>query len=50
MFAAATATAAEVERWFDYPIIRLGEQTITVLRLSLGSARDAINHISRARE
>ena len=31
MFAAATATAAEVERWFDYPIIRLGEQTITVL-------------------
>src|SRR5215207_488425 len=30
-FAAATSTAAEVERWFDYPIIRLGEQTVTVL-------------------
>src|SRR5688572_6537121 len=31
--AAATSTAAEVERWFDYPIIRLGEQTVTVLTL-----------------
>lgn len=31
-FAAATTTA-EVERWFDYPIIRLGEQIVTVLTL-----------------
>jgi small-conductance mechanosensitive channel len=34
LFAAATATAAEVERWFDYPLIRLGEQTITILTLA----------------
>jgi small-conductance mechanosensitive channel len=33
-FAAATETAAEVERWFDYPLIRLGDQTVTVLTLA----------------
>ena len=33
LLAAATTTTAEVERWFDYPIIRLGEQTVTVLTL-----------------
>jgi small-conductance mechanosensitive channel len=33
ILAAATPAAAEVERWFDYPIIRLGEQTVTVLTL-----------------
>lgn len=32
--AAATETAAEVERWFDYPLLRLGEQTITVLTVA----------------
>lgn len=32
--AAVTEAAAEVERWFDYPLIRLGEQTITVLTLA----------------
>jgi small-conductance mechanosensitive channel len=32
--AAATEAAAEVERWFDYPLIRLGEQTITVLTIA----------------
>src|SRR5262245_15473407 len=31
--AAATATAEQVERWFDYPLIRLGDQTITVLTI-----------------
>src|SRR5687767_368704 len=34
ILAAATEAAAEVERWFDYPIVRLGEQTITVLTLT----------------
>jgi small-conductance mechanosensitive channel len=32
--AAATEAAAEVERWFDYPLVRLGEQTITVLTIA----------------
>ena len=32
--AAATEAAAEVERWFDYPLLRLGEQTITVLTIA----------------
>ncbi|HUR60636.1 MAG TPA: mechanosensitive ion channel domain-containing protein [Opitutaceae bacterium] len=34
ILAAATETAAEVERWFDYPLLRLGEQTITVLTIA----------------
>ena len=33
-FAAATEAAAEVERWFDHPLLRLGEQTITVLTIA----------------
>ena len=28
------AAAAEVEQWFDYPIVRLGEQVITVLTIA----------------
>lgn len=32
--AAATEAAAEVERWFDYPLLRLGDQTITVLTIA----------------
>lgn len=32
--AAATPAAQEVERWFDYPLLRLGEQTITVLTIA----------------
>lgn len=34
LFAAATEAAAEVERWFDYPLIRLGDQTITILTIA----------------
>jgi small-conductance mechanosensitive channel len=34
LLAAATEAAAEVERWFDYPLLRLGNQTITVLTLT----------------
>ncbi len=35
MFFAAVAPAAEeVERWFDYPLFRLGDQTITVLTIA----------------
>lgn len=33
-FAAATPAAVEVERWFDYPLLRLGEQTVTVLTIT----------------
>lgn len=34
LFAAATEAAAEVERWFDYPLLRLGEQVVTVLTVA----------------
>jgi small-conductance mechanosensitive channel len=34
VFLAAAIPAAEVEQWFDYPIVRLGEQTITVLTIA----------------
>lgn len=34
LFAAASPVAVEVERWFDYPLIRLGDQTITVLTIA----------------
>jgi len=34
MLAAATAATEEVERWFDFPLIRLGDQTITVLTIA----------------
>lgn len=32
--AAATEAAADVERWFDYPLLRLGEETITILTIT----------------
>ena len=32
--AAATPAAEEVERWFDYPLIRLGDNTVTVLTVA----------------
>jgi small-conductance mechanosensitive channel len=34
LLAAATQTAAEVERWFNYPLLRLGDDTITVLTVA----------------
>jgi small-conductance mechanosensitive channel len=34
LFAAAPPTADEVERWFDYPLLRLGDDTITVLTVA----------------
>ena len=34
LLAAAAPVAAEVESWFDYPLLRLGDQTITVLTIA----------------
>ena len=34
MIAAATEAAAEIERWFNYPLIRLGDDAITVLTIA----------------
>jgi small-conductance mechanosensitive channel len=34
LFAAAIEATAEVERWFDYPLLRLGNDTITVLTVA----------------
>ena len=34
LIAAASPATAEVERWFDYPMLRLGDQTITVLTIA----------------
>src|SRR5688500_1855556 len=34
IFLAASTTAADVESWFDYPLIRLGDQVITILTVA----------------
>ena len=34
LIAAVSPATAEVERWFDYPLLRLGDQTITVLTIA----------------